>query len=214
MFTVTLNYIRKPTDRKEKAVETKDRARHDAPATPSFDSSKRTAAPQQRRGAMEDFTQAKTYSRRLGGDASYWSMGMLVTWLAEGKDTDGSFALAEGVVPRGAEPPPHIHTREDEAFYILEGEMSLRVGGQTIEAKPGDLVYLPRGIEHSFELKTPTARALFFITPAGLEEAFKQLSEPAQGLTLPPPPEEPPDVERIVTIFEAYGNKFAPPPPS
>lgn len=161
---------------------------------------------------MEDHTQGKPYSRRLEAETGFWSMGMLGSWLAESQDTDGSFALAEGVVPRGAEPPPHTHTCEDEAFYILEGEMSVRVGGQTTEAKPGDLVYLPRGIEHSFELKTPTARALFLITPAGLEEAFKQLSEPAQGLTLPPPPEEPPDVEGMVAIFEAYGVEFAPLP--
>lgn len=162
---------------------------------------------------MENLTQVKTYSRRLGGDASYWSMGMLVTWLAERKDTNGSFALAEGLIPKGAEPPPHTHTHEDESFYIVEGGMSLRVGGQTMEAKPGDLVYLPRGIEHSFELRTPTAKALFFITPAGLEEAFKQLSEPARDLTLPPPPEEPPDVEGMMAIFEAHGVEFASPPP-
>lgn len=165
---------------------------------------------------MEGFTQVKKtkpYLRRLRGDCSFWTMGMLVSWLAEGKDTGGSFALAEGLVPRGAEPPPHTHTREDEAFYILEGEMSVRVGETIMEAGPGDLVYLPRGIEHSFELGTPTVRALFLITPAGLEEAFKQLSEPAQGFTLPPPPEEPPDVERMMSIFEAYGNEFAPPPP-
>lgn len=161
---------------------------------------------------MEDSTQARPYSRRLGGDTSYWSMGMLITWLAEGKDTDGSFALAEGIVSNGTEPPPHTHTQEDEAFYILEGEMSLRIGGQTIEAGAGDLVYLPRGIEHSFELKTPTARALFLITPAGIEEAFKQVGEPAQGLTLPPPPDGPPDVERIMAVFEAHGVEFAPPP--
>ncbi|MGH3145272.1 MAG: cupin domain-containing protein [Rubrobacter sp.] len=161
---------------------------------------------------MEDTTQVKPYSRRLEAGTGFWSMGMLGCWLAEGKDTDGSFALAEGLVPRGAEPPPHTHTREDEAFYILEGEMSVRVGGKTIEAKSGDLVYLPRGIEHTFEPKTPTVRALFLITPAGLEEAFKHLSETARGLTLPPPPEEPPDVERMVTIFGAHGVEFAPPP--
>lgn len=161
---------------------------------------------------MENPTQTKTYSRRLGGDASYWSMGMLVTWLAESKDTYGNFALAEGLVPKGAEPPPHTHSHEDESFYILEGEVSLRVGRQIIEAKPGDLVYLPRGIEHSFELKTPTAKALFLIAPAGLEEAFKQLSEPARDLTLPPPSEDPPDVERMVAVFEARGVEFASPP--
>ncbi|MGF1470197.1 MAG: cupin domain-containing protein [Rubrobacteraceae bacterium] len=151
----------------------------------------------------------EAFSRRLDVQTSYWTMGMLVSWLAEGTNTGGSFALAEGILSKGTEPPPHTHTREDEAFYILEGEMSLRVGVQTIEAEPGDLVYLPRGIEHSFGLKTPTVRALFYITPAGIEEAFKQLSKPAGDLTPPPLPEKPPDVEGMVTIFESYGVKFA-----
>jgi quercetin dioxygenase-like cupin family protein len=153
---------------------------------------------------MHDPAQQSTpYSRRLGGEESYWSLGLLQTFLAEAKDTDGRFSLGEGLAPKGAEPPPHTQTREDEAYYILEGEIILRVGGQTIEGKPGDYVWLPRGIEHSFELKTSQARALVVLTPAGLEEAF----------TLPPPSEEPPDVEEVVAVFNAYGVEFAPPPP-
>ena len=162
---------------------------------------------------QEPTQQAKPYSRRLGGEASYWSLGLLETLLAEGKDTDGRFSLGEGLAPKGADPPPHTHTREDEAFYLLEGEITFRVGGQTIEAGPGDYVWLPRGIEHSFEVKTSQARALVLYTPAGIEEAFKQLGEPARSPTLPPPAKEPPDVEEIVAVFNAYGVEFAPPPP-
>ena len=155
----------------------------------------------------------KPYSRRLGGEASYWSLGLLQTFLAEGKDTDERFSLGEGLAPKGAEPPPHTHTREDEAYYILEGELTFRVGGQPVEVGPGDYVWLPRGVEHSFEIKTEQARALVLFTPAGMEEAFKQLGEPAKSATLPPPPEGPPDVEGIVDVFKAYGVEFAPPPP-
>jgi quercetin dioxygenase-like cupin family protein len=162
---------------------------------------------------QEDSTQQSTpYSRRLGGEQSYWSLGLLQTYLAEGKDTGGRFSLGEGIAPKGAEPPPHTHTREDEAYYILEGEITFRVGGQTIEARPGDYVWLPRGVEHSFELNSSQARALVLVAPAGLEEAFKQLGEPAQSPTLPPPPEEPPDVEEIIAVFSEYGIEFAPPP--
>ena len=160
---------------------------------------------------MQDSTQATPYSRRLGGESSFWSMGLLLTWLAEGKDTDGRFALTEALAPKGAEPPPHTHAREDEAYYILEGEITVRVGGQTIEAGPGDYVWLPRGIQHGIECKTPQVRMLVFITPAGLEEAFKQVSEPAHGPTLPPPPEGPPDLQGILAVFEAYGVEFARP---
>ena len=54
----------------------------------------------------------KPYSRRLGGEASYWSLGLLQTFLAEGKDTDERFSFGEGLAPKGAEPPPHTHTRD------------------------------------------------------------------------------------------------------
>ena len=162
---------------------------------------------------MEDSTQATPYSRRLGAEESYWTMGYLMTWLAEGKDTDGRFSLVDVVVPKGTEPPPHIHSHEDEAYYILEGEFTFQVGEQTIEAGPGDYVWLPRGIQHAPQLKTPEGRALIVITPAGLEEAFKQVSEPARAPTLPPPPEEAPDVEEILGLFSDYGVEFAPTPP-
>ncbi len=156
---------------------------------------------------------ARPYSRRLGGEESYWTMGVyLMTWLAEGKDTNGQFSLVEVVARKGTEPPPHTHSREDEAYYILEGEMTFQVGEQTIEAGPGDYVWLPRGIQHVPIAKTPEIRVLAVITPAGLEEAFKQVSEPARAPTLPPPPEEPPDMEQmrqVLAVFEAYGAEFA-----
>jgi quercetin dioxygenase-like cupin family protein len=163
---------------------------------------------------MEDSVRAATYSRRLGGEDSEWAMGVyLVTWLAESKDTDGRYALAEVVIPKaGGEPPPHTHTREDEAYYVLEGDFTFRVGGQIVEAGPGDYVSLPRGVEHGFELKTPQGRALVFIAPAGLEEMFKQMSEPAQSPNLPPPPEEPPDFERMAALFDEYGVALSAPP--
>lgn len=160
---------------------------------------------------MEMPVRAGPYSRRCGGAESYWAMGYLMTWLAEGKDTGGQFALVEVVARKGTEPPPHTHANEDEAYYLLEGEMTFRVGEQTIEAGPGDYVWLPRGVQHAPMVATPEIRTLIVITPAGLEEAFKRLSEPAGSATLPPPPEEPPDIEQIVALFNAYGVEFAPP---
>ena len=90
--------------------------------------------------------------------------------------------------------------------------MTFHVGEQNIEAGLGDYVWLPRGVQHTPVPKTPEIRTLVLITPAGLEEAFKQLSEPAQSPTLPPPPQEPPDAEQmqqVLAVFEAYGVEFA-----
>jgi quercetin dioxygenase-like cupin family protein len=142
-------------------------------------------------------------------------MGYLMTWLAEGKDTGGQFSLVEVVARQGTEPPPHTHANEDEAYYLLEGEMAFHVGQQTIEAAPGDYVWLPRGVRHAPVLKTPEVRTLVLIAPAGLEVAFLQVSEPARTPTLPPPSEEPPGMEQmqqVLAVFEAYGVEFALPP--
>jgi quercetin dioxygenase-like cupin family protein len=163
---------------------------------------------------MQDLTQqAAPYKRRLGGEATYWAMGVyLLTWLAEGKDTNGRYAVAEVVIPKGiGEPPPHTHTREDESYYVLEGEFAFRIGGETLEAGPGDYVWLPRGVEHGFELKTEQAKALITMTPADLEHFFKRLSEPAPRATLPPPPEEPPDFGKVAALMGEYGVILSPP---
>ncbi len=152
---------------------------------------------------------SEPYSRRTGGEASVWHAGALFTFLADGEDTNGQFCLIETVGRQGLEPPPHTHEREDEAYYILEGEIRFLVGGQRFEAGPGDLVYLPRGIEHGWELKTPTAKTLILIAPAGLEAIFKEFSEPAKAPTLPPVPEGPPDMERMLPALEALGVRLA-----
>ncbi len=90
--------------------------------------------------------------------------------------------------------------------------MRFLVGGRPFEVGPGDFVYLPRDIEHSWKIKSPTAKTLVFIAPAGLEAAFKEMSEPAETPNLPPEQEGPPDIERMLAVFGALGVRFAPPP--
>ncbi len=86
-----------------------------------------------------------------GTGAAYWGPGEQMTFLITGEETGGAFFLAEMSVPPGGGPPPHIHSREDESFQILEGTLTVQVGGDTITASAGDFVYLPRGIAHSFK---------------------------------------------------------------
>ncbi len=79
-------------------------------------------------------------------DCAVWYSGWLMTFLATAEDTQGKFALIEAVGRKGNVPPPHIHHREEETFYVLEGEMTFSVGGQTIKATPGTMVCLPRRV--------------------------------------------------------------------
>src|SRR5215467_7999082 len=132
---------------------------------------------------------------------SVWYSGHLLTFLATGEDTQGRFSLIEGVARKGNVPPPHIHHREDETFYIVEGEMTATVGGQKIKGTSGSVIFAPRGIVHSFEINSEQMRMLVLLTPAGLEGYFKECSVPAPAMTLPPPVEVPySEIEKLLTV--------------
>lgn len=77
---------------------------------------------------------------------SYWYIGHLMSFLVTSSDTNGSFTLLHGIEIKGLEPPPHIHTREDEFFYLLNGEINYTVGGEVLRAGKGDWIFLPRNI--------------------------------------------------------------------
>jgi quercetin dioxygenase-like cupin family protein len=147
--------------------------------------------------------------RRQSLDRSVWYSGSLMTFLATGEETQGQFALIEAVARRGNVPPPHIHHREDEIFYVLEGEIVVSVGDRTIKGTAGTMVFLPRDLPHSFTIESEQSRMLILLAPAGLEEWFKEFSVPAPAMTLPPP-DEPPygEVQRMLEAAPRYGIEF------
>jgi len=139
---------------------------------------------------------------------SVWYNGSLLTFLATGEDTQGKFALIELIGTKASVPPPHIHHREDEAFYILEGEITASVGGQTIKAGPGGFVFLPRDVMHSFTADTEQVRILVLLAPAGFEGYFKDCSVPATAMTLPPPDASQPEIQKLISVAANYGLEF------
>lgn len=142
-------------------------------------------------------------------DRSVWYNGWLMTFLATAEDTQGRFALIEAVGRRDNVPPPHMHHREEETFYVLEGKMTVSVGDHTIKATPGTLVVVPRHTVHSFVIESEELRALILLTPAGMEGWFKEFSVPAPAMTLPPP-EEPSysEIQRMLEVSRQYGIEF------
>ena len=82
------------------------------------------------------------YQRAVSRDASTWYKGSLVTYLAESKDTGGSFALLEAAMKPGNEPPPHLHEREDELFHVLEGAFDVFVGDEAFCLQAGGCVFM------------------------------------------------------------------------
>jgi quercetin dioxygenase-like cupin family protein len=142
-------------------------------------------------------------------DRSVWYNGWLMTFLATAEDTEGKFALIESVGRKGNAPPPHIHHREDESFYVLEGEMTVSIGDRTVKAAPGTLVTVPRDTVHSFVIESEELRVLTLLTPAGMEGWFKEFSVPATAMTLPPPAEPSySDIHKMLAAAPRFGIEF------
>jgi quercetin dioxygenase-like cupin family protein len=151
---------------------------------------------------------AAVYIAAKGVERSRHYMGGLWTFHATGKDTGGRFALMEVHTRRGLEPPPHIHTKEDELYYLLEGEMQFIAGDAEHVLSPGQSIFLPKNIPHQFRVLSSEAGFLVEVSPAGLEEMFIALSRPAETLTLPPMPSGPPPPEflqKLRDLQRIYG---------
>jgi quercetin dioxygenase-like cupin family protein len=141
-----------------------------------------------------------------------WFFGGLTTIKAAGEQTGGRVAVTENLAPRGAGSPLHVHHREDEWFYVIEGELTLWLDGETIVAPAGSFVYGPRGIPHTFLVSSQEARFLLIVEPSGFEEFMRAVAEPAPRREIPPPPTEAPDLERLVALAASFGVDIIGPP--
>src|SRR5437764_4393519 len=117
-----------------------------------------------------------------------WFLGVLATIKASSETTDGRVAVIEHLAPQGAGSPLHVHSREDEWFYVTEGELTFWVGGQVINASAGSFVYGPRGIPHTFTVSSQQARFLLVTEAAGFEVFMRAPAEPAELLDILPAP--------------------------
>jgi quercetin dioxygenase-like cupin family protein len=151
-----------------------------------------------------------------GGERSVWYAGWLLTFLATGEETGGQFSLTEvqGRRDHSVIPPLHIHTREAECFYVVEGAITCYVGDEIIDVPAGAFIVLPRDVPHRYELATEEARLLNLCVPAGFEGFYRALSEPAAELELPPRPEGPPNVARLLAAAAEFGVEILGPPPA
>jgi mannose-6-phosphate isomerase-like protein (cupin superfamily) len=140
-----------------------------------------------------------------------WFTGTRMTIKAGAESTGGAFGLVEGVARPGFSPPLHIHHREDESFWLLEGRLTVRCGEKTFTALPGSFALLPRGVPHTFRVDGDTpARLLSLSVPGGFERFFAAAGEPAEHDGLPA--QAPPDVARLKEVGERFGLEFVGPP--
>jgi quercetin dioxygenase-like cupin family protein len=132
-------------------------------------------------------------------------VGDVYRFLATGDETDGRYAMWEAIVPPGGGPPPHIHSREEEAFYVLEGEITFQVGDQRIVAKAGTFANMPIGSLHSFKNSTDKlARMIISVAPAGLEKMFIEVGQPVSSSRQAPPPSQS-EIEKLLEVAPNYG---------
>src|SRR5207302_10080125 len=109
-------------------------------------------------------------------------VGDVYRFLATGDDTNGKYALCEAIVPPGGGPPPHVHSREEEGFYVLDGEITFTVAGERVVATAGTFANMPVGTPHSFKNETDRpARMLISVAPAVLERMFFDVGVPLAG---------------------------------
>src|SRR6266513_2690718 len=140
-------------------------------------------------------------------------VGDVYRFLATGEDTNGKYALWEAIVPPGGGPPPHVHSREEEGFYILEGEITFHIGDQRIVASAGMFANMPVGTPHSFKNESNRpAKMLISVAPAGLDKMFFEVGVPLpewSTTALPPTKEE---IEKLLAVAPRYGIEIKLPP--
>lgn len=127
-----------------------------------------------------------------------------IIYRAVSEDTDGAYSLFEVTVPPGQGPPTHVHSHEDESFFVLDGSFDFQIGDQSFSATRGWLGLGPRHVPHGFKAVGPNpATMLMVVTPAGFERFFDELAD----LTARPPF----DFDKVRALFEKYGMQIVEP---
>lgn len=136
---------------------------------------------------------------------AYWLVDILWIVHATAEKTGGHYSVIEQFMPEGSGPPPHVHPFEDEAFFVLDGEMTVTLPDQTLVLKKGMMGHVPRNTVHSFKVTSAGVCHCFnYYTPAGFEQAIIGCSRPAARRELPPPGLDAPDSPQVVRFFNNY----------
>jgi mannose-6-phosphate isomerase-like protein (cupin superfamily) len=148
--------------------------------------------------------QQAALTRHGEGEARWW-FGALAEIKLSAEQTGGRLSVLEITEPPNAEAPLHVHHRDDESFWIVEGDVTFEVGGTTVHARAGDFAFAPHAIPHRYTVGSEGCRMLFIMTPGGFEQLVRDMSVPAQARALPPAVAEEPDWEHIAAVAEAGG---------
>lgn len=145
---------------------------------------------------------AKPIIVQTGEGKDLHAFGEVITVLLGGEQTDGTLTVMFDVTPPGGGPPPHYHKKEDELFLVADGRLSFFAEGEWTEVGPGGVVYLPKGVVHTYRnVGTTPSRQWVLTTPSGFEQAFARC---ADEFAQPGGP----NMERVVGILREQGIEF------
>lgn len=140
-------------------------------------------------------------------------LGDRYTFLVTGKESGGAFAMFDFLVPPDHGPPPHEHSREDEAFHVIEGEFEFVLDGQAIRPTPGQCLYAKRGIPHSFRnIGAVAGRMVVVVAPSGLEEFFAEVGTTLPSANAEPIEPTPEQIQKALRTAPLHGLTIHPPP--
>lgn len=150
--------------------------------------------------------------RNLGHEPGYWFQSNRFTFLANSEDTENEYGMAHALVDRLGGPPPHIHDREDEIFYILRGKAKILVADEEFEISAGDIMYLPRGLAHVPIPLTDDLEALVIVTPSDFLGYFRRFGSRAKYPGKPEVEDAPPaDIAEMLRVGGEFGVTYLPP---
>jgi mannose-6-phosphate isomerase-like protein (cupin superfamily) len=164
---------------------------------------------------MATEAKARSEAARRGKGRAYWLYGDLVTVHVSGEETGGRFCLVEFLQPPGEWTPLHVHRDSDQTQYVLEGELTVYLPGGSFAVGAGECINTPRNVPHT-ECVTSAgpARVLDVNAPSGFDEFVAAAGQPTAELTLPPPLEEPPDIDRLAVLAAEHDIELLGPPGS
>jgi quercetin dioxygenase-like cupin family protein len=140
---------------------------------------------------------------------SFWGPGDRYTFLVTGAQSDNAYFIMEALVPPEGGPPPHIHQREHESFYVLDGQIEFQMAGEVVLGKAGDFVHIPCGTVHAWRNSgNSVARLLIIFSPSGMEHFFEETLEPVVDRTAPQPANMDTVVARYVEAAPRHGLEF------
>ena len=153
----------------------------------------------------------EAYVSQPGSAELRWLGDTSTHFLATGEQTGGTFALVDERAKRGESVPLHLHREDDEAFYVLEGEISFYIGQEPARRAPaGSFAFVPGGVVHGFRVESETARYLILTTPRH-GEFYRAITLPSQPDGLPP--DEAVTGEQIQAACARFGIEFVGPLP-